>query len=54
MYICSILKSSKRKEHNKMNDKELERIIDYLKNEKGWSDEEIVKLLHYIASGKTK
>lgn len=37
-----------------MNDKELERLIDYLKNEKGWSSDEIVKLLHYMASGKTE
>lgn len=34
-----------------MNDAELARLIDYLKS-KGWTDEEIVKLIHYIASGK--
>jgi len=35
-----------------MNDAELARLIEYLKNIKGWTDSEIVKLLHFIASGK--
>jgi hypothetical protein len=37
-----------------MNDSELRRLLDYLKEVKGWSAEEIVELLHYMASGKTK
>lgn len=37
-----------------MNDAELARLIDYLKKVKGWTDAEVVELLHYIASGKTE
>lgn len=37
-----------------MNDSELARLIDFLKKEKGWTDAEVVELLHYIANGKTK
>ena len=37
-----------------MGDAELARLLDYLKEVKGWTDAEIVDLLHYIATGKLK
>lgn len=37
-----------------MNDGEIARLIDFLKKEKGWTDAEIVELIHYMANGKTK
>ncbi len=35
-----------------MNDAELARLLEYLKDVKKWSTEEIYELLHYVATGK--
>ncbi len=35
-----------------MNDAELARLLEYLRNVKKWSTEEIYELLHFIATGK--